>query len=59
MMIAAIQKGNTQPGDQIIILSQKEAQDMYNVYQKFCEQNPRQKKAKKVFQQMEDEFEIW
>ncbi|MDD3052684.1 MAG: hypothetical protein PHR06_16315 [Candidatus Cloacimonetes bacterium] len=59
MQIAALMKGGKETGDQIIILSRTEAQNMYGVYVKYCEQNPRMKNAKKVFKQFEDELKIF
>ncbi len=59
MKIASLVTNGEETGDQILILSRKETQDMYNVYVEYCKQNPRMKKAKKVLEEFADNLQIW
>ena len=59
MKIAAIISNDKIKGDHILILSKHECQILQSVFTKFCEQNKRQIKAKKMLKEFDDNLQIW
>lgn len=59
MLIATINQGLKQNGDHVLIMTQKELQDMVSVYTEYCSEHKKKKKAAKVLQQFDDELQIY
>lgn len=58
MEIANLIKNGKYTGN-VIILSKRESQELLSVYTKFCEQNKRNKYAKRKLKELEDNLECF
>ena len=59
MIISAIVKNEKQKGDHLLQVSKDEAQLIQSVFTKFCEANKRQKKAKAMLKEFDDNLQVW
>ena len=59
MIISAIVKNDEIKGDHLLIISKDECLLMQSVFTKFCEANKRQKKAKKMLKEFDDNLQAW
>jgi len=59
MIISSVVKNGKETGDHVLVISRDECQTINTVFTKFCEENKRQKKAKKMLKEFDDNLQIW
>ena len=59
MIISAIVKNDEIKGDHLLIISKDECKLMESVFTTFCDEHKRQKKAKAMLKEFDDNLQVW